>query len=218
LGELYGISPLVRGSSELVPEQGQALDVGARWEASLGPLWTYLDVFGFARHVTDLIAYRRSSVGAVQPFNVGSARVLGAEFEAGAQFASLARASFSLTALDPRDTTPGNNLTNDLIPHQSRLVSSLYVEGFVDPRARALPRAGLDARLSHRSSRLADPAALIVLPASTTLDLGATLRFGREHELSVRAALDDVFDARHFDFIGYPVPGRSFHCSAEASF
>ena len=64
---------------------------------------------------------------------------------------------------------------------------------------------------------MADPAGLIVLPASTTLDLGATLRFGREHELSLRAALDDVFDARHFDFIGYPIPGRSFHFSAEAS-
>ncbi|MEI9951535.1 MAG: TonB-dependent receptor [Pseudomonadota bacterium] len=217
LGELYGISALVRGSSALVPEQGLAWDLGARWEALLGPVWAYLDLFGFARRVTDLIAYRRSSVGAVQPYNVGSARVLGAEFEAGAQFAEHARATLALTVLDPRDTTEGRNLANDLIPYQSRIVSSLFVEGFVDPKTRVLRRAGLDARLSHRGSRLADPAGLLVLPASTTLDLGATLRFGREHELSVRAALDDVFDARHFDFIGYPIPGRSFHCSAEAS-
>lgn len=217
LGELYGISALVRGSSALVPEQGIAWDLGARWESWLGPVWTYLDLFGFARRVTDLIAYRRSSLGAVQPYNVGSARVLGAEFEAGAQLAEHARATLALTVLDPRDTTASRNLTNDLIPHQSRFVSSLFVEGFVDPESGALRRAGLDARLSHRSSRLADPAGLIVLPASTTLDLGATLRFGREHDLSVRAALDDVFDARHFDFIGYPVPGRSLHCSAEAS-
>jgi vitamin B12 transporter len=217
LGELYGISAAVRGSSALVPEQGIAWDWGARWEALLGPVWAYLDVFGFARRVTDLIAYRRSSLGAVQPYNVGSARVLGAEFEAGAQLADHARASLAVTVLDPRDTTASRNLTNDLIPHQSRFVSSLYLEGFLEPKAGAVGRAGLDARLSHKSSRLADPAGLIVLPASTTLDLGATLRFGREHPLSVRAALDDVFDARHFDFIGYPVPGRSFYCSAEAS-
>jgi vitamin B12 transporter len=217
LGELYGISAAVRGSSALVPEQGIAWDLGARWEALLGPVWAYLDVFGFARRVTDLIAYRRSSLGAVQPYNVGSARVLGAEFEAGAQLADHARASLAVTVLDPRDTTASRNLTNDLIPHQSRFVSSLYLEGFLEPKAGAVGRAGLDARLSHKSSRLADPAGLIVLPASTTLDLGATLRFGREHPLSVRAALDDVFDARHFDFIGYPVPGRSFYCSAEAS-
>lgn len=218
LGELYGISALSRGSSALVPEQGQALDLGARWEAALGPVWTYLDLFGFARQVTNLIAYRRASRGTVQPFNVDSARVLGAEFEAGAQFARYARATFSVTALDPRNTTEGRSLTNDLIPHQSRLVGSLFVEGFAEPRSRVLRRAGVDARLSHRSSRLADPAGLLVLPASTTLDLGATVRLWREPELSLRAALDDVFDARHFDFIGYPVPGRSFHCSAEASF
>ena len=217
LGELYGISALVRGSSALVPEQGQSLDLGARWETWLGPLWTYLDLFGFARRVTDLIAYRRSSLGAVQPYNVGSARVLGGELEAGAEVARHARATLALTVLDPRDTTAGRNLSNDLIPYQSRLVGSLFVEGFVEPGTRTLRRAGLDARLSHRSSRLADPAGLLVLPSSTTVDLGATLRFGREHELSVRAALDDLFDARHFDFIGYPVPGRSFHCSAEAS-
>jgi len=217
LGELYGISALVHGSSALVPEQGLAWDLGARWESWLGPVWTYLDAFGFARHVSDMIAYRRSSLGAVQPYNVASARVLGAEFEAGAQFAEHARASLALTVLDPRDTTAGRALANDLIPHQSRIVSSLYVEGFVDPQLRPLRRAGLDARLSHRGSRLADPAGLIVLPAATTLDLGATLRFGREHGLSLRAALNDVFDARHFDFIGYPIPGRSFHFSAEAS-
>ncbi len=43
----------------------------------LGPVWAYLDAFGFVRHVSDLIAYRRSSLGAVQPFNVGNARVWG---------------------------------------------------------------------------------------------------------------------------------------------
>jgi len=218
LGELYGISAVVRGSSALVPEQGLAWDLGARWEAQLGPVWTYLDAFGFARHVSDLIAYRRSSLGAVTPYNVGSARVLGAEFEAGAQFVQHARASLALTLLDPRDTTAGRTLANDLIPHQSRVVSSAYVEGFVDPKNSPLRRAGLDARLSHRASRLADPAGLIVLPASTTLDLGATLRFGRKHDVSLRAVVDDVFDSRHFDFIGYPVPGRSFHMSAEATF
>jgi len=217
LGELYGASALARGNSSLVPERGVAWDLGARVEAFLGPVWTYLDAFGFLRQVNDLVAYRRSSVGAVQPFNMGSARVLGAEFEAGAQFADHGRAYVALTLLEPRVTTSERGLANDLIPYQSRIVSSAYLEGFVAPKSRVLRRAGVDARLNYRGSRVADPAGLLVLPASTTLDLGATLRFGREHELSVRAALDDVFDARHFDFIGYPIPGRSWHCSAEAS-
>ena len=218
LGELYGVSALVRGSSALVSEQGVAWDVGARCEAPLGPVWAYLDVFGFARRVSDMIAYRRSSLGAVQPYNVGRARVLGAELEAGASWAEHARAALALTVLDPRDVTATRNLSNDLIPYQSRFFGSLFVEGFVAPDWWPLRRAGLDARLSHRSARLADPAGLLVLPAATSLDLGATLAFGQAQRVLLRAALDDVFDARRFDFIGYPVPGRSLHVSAEATF
>jgi len=214
LGELYGISALVRGSSTLVAEGGVAFDLGARWAAPLGPISGYLDVFGFARHVSELIAYRRSSLGAVQPYNVGSARVLGVELEAGLNWVGHARSTLSLTALDPRNTTAGRNLTNDLIPYQSRLVASFFTEGFVEPRSRLVKRAGLDARLSYRSSRLADPAGLIVLPDSSELDLGATVLLARD--LAVRGAVDDVFDAHHFDFIGYPVPGRSLHLSVEA--
>ncbi|MEO6601204.1 MAG: TonB-dependent receptor [Polyangiaceae bacterium] len=217
LGELYGISALVRGSSALVPERGLAWDLGARWEGPLGPVWAYLDVFGFARGVSDLIAYRRSSLGAVQPYNVGSARILGGELEAGARWAEHVRASLALTVLDPRNTTAARNLSNDLIPYQSRLSGSGLIEAFVVPGYRWLGRAGLDARFTHRSSRLADPAGLLVLPASSALDLGASWAFGRVAEFSLRAALDDVFDAHRFDFIGYPVPGRRFHLALEAS-
>jgi vitamin B12 transporter len=216
LGELYGISALVRGSSALVPERALAWDLGARWEAPLGPVWAYLDVFGFARRVSDLIAYRRSSLGAVQPYNVGSARILGGELEAGAQWAGHARSSLALTVLDPRDTTAARHLSNDLIPYQSRFSGSAFLEGFVTPGLPWLGRAGLDARFTHRSSRFADPAGLLVLPASSALDLGASWAFGREATCSLRAALDDAFDAHRFDFIGYPVPGRRFHVSLEA--
>ena len=217
LGELYGVSAVVRGSSALVPEQGLSWDLGARWEAPLGPVWAYLDAFGFARQVSELIAYRRSSLGAVQPYNVGSARILGGELEVGAQWLEHLRAALALTVLDPRDTTPGRNLKNDLVPYQSRFSSSLFVEGFVAPDLPPVRRAGLDARLSQRSSRLADPAGLVLLPASSSLDLGASLQLGRAAEVALRAAVEDVFDARRFDFIGYPVPGRSLHFSLEAS-
>jgi len=214
LGELYGISPLVRGSSVLVPEHGRSVDSGARWETQLGPARAYLDGFGFARFVDDLIAYRRSSLGAVTPYNVGSARVLGAELEGGAVWVNHVRSSLALTLLDPRDTTSGRALGNDLIPFQSRTVGTAFVEGFFDVKSSNIRRFGLDARYSYRSSRFADPAGLIVLPATNEVDLGGSLSIVRE--ISFRAAIDDVFDARHFDFIGYPVPGRTYHMTIEA--
>jgi hypothetical protein len=122
-----------------------------------------------------------------------------------------------LTVLDPRDTTSARTLRNDLIPYQSRLSGSGLIEGFVVLDNPWLRRAGLDARFTHRTSRFADPAGLLVLPASSALDLGASWTFGRVAEFSLRAAVDDVFDARRFDFVGYPVPGRRFHLALEAS-
>jgi iron complex outermembrane receptor protein len=214
LGELYGVSALVRGSSALVPERGVAWDLGLRVQTEPGPVSAYLDGFGFVRQVSELIAYRRSSLGAVQPYNVGSARVLGAELEVGGEWARHARTVLALTALDPRDTSAGRVLANDLVPYQSRLVATWFVEGFVEPHSRSLKRAGLDARFSYRSSRLADPAGLVVLPDSSELDLGATALFA--HDYSLRFAIDNAFDARHFDFIGYPLPGRSYHLAVEA--
>jgi hypothetical protein len=41
---------------------------------------------------------------------------------------------------------------------------------------------------------------------------------GAASDVSLRAAVDDVFDARRFDFIGYPIPGRSWHFSLEARY
>jgi iron complex outermembrane receptor protein len=214
LGELYGISPLVRGSSTLVPEQGSTFDLGARSEARLGSAKAYLDASGFAREVSDLIAYRRSSLGAITPYNVGAARMLGAELEAGAESARRYRTSLSLTLLDPRDTTPGRALANDLVPFQSRLVTGIFAEIFADPHGGLSDLFAFDARYDYRASRFADPAGLIVLPASSELDLGVSwiLHGGN----TFRAAIDDVFDAHHYDFIGYPVPGRSYHLSLEA--
>jgi iron complex outermembrane receptor protein len=214
LGELYGISALVRGSAALVPERGLTWDFGARVQTKLGGVSAYVDGFAFVRQVAELIAYRRSSLGAVQPYNVGSARVLGAELEAGSEWARHARSVLALTVLDPRDTSAGRTLTNDLVPYQSRLVASWFVEGFVEPQSRSVTRVGLDARLSYRSSRLADPAGLIVLPDTSELDLGANLLLS--HDYSLRCAIDNLFDARHFDFIGYPLPGRSYHLAVEA--
>jgi iron complex outermembrane receptor protein len=214
LGELYGISPLVRGSAALVPERGSIFDLGARSETRLGAVRAYADAGGFVREVSDLIAYRRSSLGAITPYNVGSARVLGAELEAGAESLRHYRTSLSLTVLDPRDTTPNRALQNDLVPYQSRFVTSLFAEGFVDPHSRSVELVSLDARYDYRASRFADPAGLIVLPATSELDLGTSLILKRD--ITVRGAIDDVFDAHHYDFIGYPVPGRSYHLSLEA--
>ncbi len=209
LGELYGVSPLVRGNAALAPESGVTADAGFR-AATTDPSSTgaWVDAFGFVRGVTDLVAYRRSGLGYVRPYNTGRARVLGAEIAAGADAFQHLRADVAVTLLDPRDTTPGRTLGNDLVPYQSRFVANAGVELY------ARHRASLELRVSHRSSRVADPAGLVVIGAQTLLDVGATLWFWRDR-VALRGAVQDVTDAARSDVVGYPLPGRSVHGSAE---
>jgi iron complex outermembrane receptor protein len=219
LGELFGISPSVRGNDELVPERALGADVGARgvWFGSGYELW--FDVTAFARETAELIAYRRTSRGFVTPFNVASARVMGAELAAGADLFRAVRSETSLTVLDPRDVTPGRALQSDLVPFLSQLVVSERLELY---RERPIPssplsRAGIALVSHYRSERVADPAGLIVLPSQLSFDVEGHVLI-EEDRAAFRAAVENLLDGPHQDYLGYPLPGRSVHVGIELWF
>jgi iron complex outermembrane receptor protein len=199
LGELYGISGVVRGNDELRPEQGVTADLGVRASFERGAI----DAFVFARSASDLVSYVRAAQGYVVPFNVGSARVLGSELAAWVSPWSWLRCELAATLLDPRDTT--GTLANDVLPHLSRLV--------VVPRIEARSKH-LVGRVSyiHQSSRYADRAGLVVIPEQGSLDVDLELHL--PHTI-VRARLTDALDQIRFDQVGYPLPGRSGHIALE---
>jgi iron complex outermembrane receptor protein len=176
----------------------------------------WLDAFVFARQSDELVAFRRASFGSVRPFNVGAARVLGAELAAGVDALRHARVGASVTALDPRDVSRPRALQSDLLPFMSRLVAMEELELYAEPALPALEieRASVLARLSHRSSRVADPAGLIVLAEQHVFDVEAAL-FVWDGHVALRVALENVFDRGRFDVVGFPLPGRRWHAAAE---
>jgi iron complex outermembrane receptor protein len=214
LGELYGVSALVRGNDELAPEQGVGADLGARIATRGGVVKeAWLDGFVFARRAADLIAFRRSSFRIVRPFNVGEARILGAELSTGADALRHARLGASLTLLDPRDVTAGGP-ANDLLPYMSRLVASEELELYDEPDG-VIYRSSVLARLSHRSSRATDPAGLIIIAEEHVLDIEAAVSFFDER-LAVHFGVENVLGSPRFDVVGLPLPERSVHVAVEA--
>jgi len=215
LGELYGAGVLVRGNPDLLPERGLTADVGARAQAALGRLRLWGDLALYGRRADRLVSYVRAAQGFLVPVNVQAARVLGAEMSGGADLGEHLGGDLSLTLTDPRDVTDARPLTNDILPFHSRLVlaagvgvaSKAHLPGSIE-RSRA--------RLSllHQSSRFADPAGLVVIPAQSTLDLELTQGFAREHVLA-RARIANLLDEQRFDVVGYPLPGRSVFVSIE---
>ncbi len=218
LGEVYGASATVHGNPALAPETGYTVDLGVRGQTGRGVLLgAYLDAFAFAHWVDGLIAYEKTAQGYVTPYNVGQARVVGAEVLAGVAPVRGLRAEVAVTALDPRDTTPGNTMVNDVLPYRSRLVAA--------PRLRAdwkrASRLGLSAvggeiRALYQSSRYVDPAGLGVIAEQTSVDVELDAGWF-DGLLTARLRVADLFDATRTDVIGYPLPGRSAYFGLETT-
>ncbi|HEV3191318.1 MAG TPA: TonB-dependent receptor, partial [Polyangiaceae bacterium] len=208
LGEVYGVSGDVHGNRDLAPESGTSADLGVRAQTRRGAVLygAYVDAFLFAHWVDGLIAYERTAQGYVTPYNVGRARVLGAEVLAGLALTKLVRAEVAFTALDPRDTSPDRTTVNDVLPFRSRVI--------VAPRLRAdyktQNRAGLsgfggEIRALYQSSRYVDPAGLGVIGEQATFDIEADVAWFNGL-LIARGRVADIFDAARTDVIGYVLP------------
>ena len=215
LGETYGTSAVVRGNSLLAPEKGLSADAGVRFSAFQPDLTLTAETFGFARFASDLIAFRRSSLGVVRPYNVADARVLGLELDLDVRIFRRIRLGMALTLLDPRDVSPDRTLVADLLPFQARLTVVPVLELNQGPiPALRLQRASLAARLLYRGSRVADPAGLVLLATQAQLDVTAALGFFGDR-LATRLEIVDVLGTTTFDVVGLPLPGRSIHGSME---
>jgi iron complex outermembrane receptor protein len=217
LAERYGISGAVRGNAQLGSEQGLSADLGIR--ASAPASWRIheaaIDLFGFARYANDLIAYEHTSSGFVQPFNVGRARVLGAELAATISPIRYVRIDLAATALDPRNVSPSRTTVNDLLPYQARLVLTPRVEGRVPIDTRVLRALKLAASYFYEAARYDDPAGLTVIAPQGSLDVEAEAALLDDH-LFLRGRLANVLDQPRVDFIGYPLPGRAGYVNLEA--
>ena len=219
LGELYGVSAVVRGNPHLASEEGDTVDAGVHAGGRFGVLEATGDVFAFGRRVSDLVAYRQNFLGVVVPYNVGRARVLGAELAGSAALFSVVREALSATLLDARDTSEGRTTANDVLPFRPRLYLSELTELVTEKGLPALSidRATAGVRVTYRSSRYADAAGLIVIPDETLVDVEASASFLRR-ALTARLSLRNVFDARQVDTVGLPLPGRSVVGSLEGIF
>ena len=219
LGEVFGVSGTVHGNPELAPETGFTGELGVRAQTGRGATLegAYVDAFVFGRWADGLIAYERTGQGFLTPYNVGAARVLGAEVLTGVALTSIARLEVAVTALDPRDTTPGRTTVNDILPFRSRLIAAPRLRADWKRKSRnGVSGVGGEVRGLYQSSRYVDPAGLGVIGQQATVDVEGDVAFF-DGLLTVRGRVADLLNAARTDIIGYPLPGRSFYAGVEAT-
>jgi iron complex outermembrane receptor protein len=215
LGELYGAGIVVRGNRQLRPELGWSADFGVRAEHGFERLRLWGSAGAFLRSAEQLVTYVRTAQGYVVPLNVEGARVTGLELSLGGEAFGHLRLEGAATLLDPRDTTAGRRVGNDLLPFTSRLVLAPRAQLTTGELAgKLLKRADLSIDLTYLSNRFADAAGLIVIPEQATLGVGATASW-LGGVFSTRARVANALGGERFDIVGYPLPGRSLYLSAE---
>jgi iron complex outermembrane receptor protein len=218
LGERHGVSLLVRGNPELAAESGYLAELGLRtqWlEARRNSRRASLELVGFERWSRDLVSYVRSAQGYLVPVNLDRTRVRGLEFTGMLAPTYPIRLELRATALDPKRTTSGDGVRNDVLPFVSRLVVAPSMGVDSGPLARAqLSRARAMLRFLYLSSRYADAAGLAVLPSQRELEVEVELWALRER-LRIDARGTSTLAAPRFDAVGFPLPERSAFVNLE---
>lgn len=217
LGELYGASLLVRGNPLLVSEVGTTVEVGVRLQSlardRAPQLW--LDASAFARYSDDLITYVRTAQGYLLPLNRESSLSKGGELVVGVRPLPWIEATTQATFLDARDTST-DRLSNTVLPFASRLLMASLLTLRLPLDHSIADEGGITGKWLYQSNRYADRAGLMVIPEQTSTDLELWIRaFARR--IVTRARVANLFDARRFDVVGFPLPGRSAFLSLEAT-
>jgi outer membrane cobalamin receptor len=213
LGELYGVSSTTRGNPNLELEKSWGADVGARLSSPLetwGAAW--MDATAYLRFDEDLVAYQRSALGYVRPYNVGHSRFFGGELGGEVDAWSHLRTRTSLSLMDPRDISQRRDPA-PLVPYRSPVTMTQEVEAYSLGPASSVSRLALGTRLNYRSARTADPAGLIMIPKDLTVDLNLGLEL--KQSILFQGRIENLFNADRFDFLGLPLSRRAFFVSAE---
>ncbi|WP_019568229.1 TonB-dependent receptor domain-containing protein [Thioalkalivibrio sp. ALMg13-2] len=187
-----------RGNPDLVPEESETFEIGARYSAG----GAYLDVSVFETRVDDLIQSQcvancdaeQFFMMVNEPANINEARIRGLEIEGGHDF-GLWTSRASLTLVDAKDRETGNELQRrspvtarfDL----DRQFQDFLLGGSVIGKSRSYNDAGNEHRLSGYG--------LMNLRAGYQID----------PEWRIEASVDNVFDKDYETVGGYNQPGRA---------
>ena len=203
--ELYLQQGGVRPNPDLTPEYAKSVDAAVTWK--LG--WITLSAGGFVSWYRDLIVYELFPPAQAKPFNVGRARILGAELQAVANLPLGVTAELAYTGLQAVNTRPGT-LQGHTLPY--RAPHRLFVR-----LAHHSDRSESYAETNFTASMPRNEFDTAFVPAQLFVNAGAGMRVAGPLWIDVEAK--NLLDDRTMqDLFQYPLPGLSLAAIARARF
>jgi len=204
--ELYLDTGPTQPNPDLRPERALSIDTGLRWKTP--PLTASVGIF-WSRY-RDLILYELFPPARVKPYNIGAARISGAEVQLGVRLPFEVGLELAYSFVDAVNERPSATQQGRKLSYRSphRLFARLdrrsdRLEGFAEVE--------LSSATPRNAYGTAD------LPTQVRVDAGAGLRVAGPLwvDVEVRNLLDDRTQQ---DLFLYPLPGASFQATARARF
>lgn len=209
LGQRYGVSASTRGNPQLAVERSYTSELGtsysSRWSRQVA---VWFDAALFAKWTRDMLAYQRSSLGYVRPFNIEAARSWGGELSAELGVTRWLRLNLSGSALR---LTSISDSTERSVPFRAPLTASASLTVEDSSAAGALTAWSLEGATYVRSAMVADPAGLVEIPLQANVDIALRVQLARE--LEARLRLSNLLGSQVADLLGLPLPGRAAYLS-----
>lgn len=215
----FSPSPFFLGNPDLEPERSRTVDAGI--EQGIGGRAATIDVTWFDNRFRDLISTRTLSFNPFrsQYFNIGLTRARGVEIAgAVARFAPIrARAGYTYLASSiVRSVSPSNTVfaEGQWLFRRPRHSGFLDVEGGFGPASVTLIGTFIGRTVDSDFSSLDPP--MIVNDAHARWD--ARGKYAITRRLAATWAIDNLFDRKYMEPLGYPVLGRAARVGVHVGF
>lgn len=220
--ELYGDRGSLVGDPRLRIEKALSADLGVQGDMRVGPVVFGYEVAGFVTDARDLILFLPLGLRTFRASNIGAALLAGAEGSASLVAKNL-KTTLSYTFLFT------NNRSDDPLSYGQPLPGRPIHDFSYDASYR-IGRLGFRYGVDAVAGTTVDTAATIVVPPRFFHGAGLSLDMPRFSGLRLGIEVQNLFDVRVMrvpspslnalvavpvsDFLGFPLPGRSFWLTA----
>jgi iron complex outermembrane receptor protein len=211
--ELFGDRGTLQGNPNLKAEKGFNLDAGLSYDFPSSSWFNSgrIEAAYFRNYVDGLIQFVQTSAFTAKAMNLNDAVISGVEAMASAKFAKRFKLSASYTFQMAKDHSDNPDTRGKYLP--GRPIHELYSYAGWQEHWLSWLESNLFCDLRYMSGNYLDTQNLLKVSNRTLLGSGVSLKF--IGKISAAFLVQNILNDMISDFIGYPLPGRSYWATIE---
>ncbi len=203
--EKYGDGVFTRPNLELRKEKSQSLDYGLNGKFRHKGFFFRLSASSYRKRAKDLILFVQNSPRTIRAENASSADISGYDMEIHVEYMPWLLTKLRYSQLEARDSSEGSFFKGNFLPFHPRHMLEYYLESG-NQRYRPFLRIHY-LGLLYRDRNNSD---FKLVEGRKRIDIGISAYFQKEEKSHLSFVVQNVMNAYHSDYLGYPMPNRTY--------